>query len=203
MHARSFALKSGFFFLLCLTGMALPASALLQNQGSDSVMLEIRRQSGSSQKVNLYPGQSVEFGEDAVEVELIPRSSSGRTREEINVKVIERNGTIATLDKYGQPYVLGRTEFFEAPAVLKSGRAINTGNNTVDIRVNTAEGLSQTHSLYIRDAVTLPKSTQSVQVLSNRLFRGDEIIRVNVIMPDGKAHTISSLGGIVKLEEPV
>ena len=203
MHAAKFVLKTGAFFLLSLVCAVLPASALLQNQGSDSVMLEIRRQNGTSQKVNLYPGQSVEFGADAVEVELIPRSSGARTREEINVKVIERNGTVGTLDKYGQPYVLGRTEFFEAPTVLKPGRAINTGNNTVDIRVNTAGGLSQTHSLYIKDAVTLPKSTQSVQVLSNRLFRGDEVVSVNVIMPDGRAHTISSLGGIVKLEEPV
>ena len=60
-------------------------------------------------------------------------------------------------------------------------------------------GLSRLVVLYLEQTVTFPKDTYEVEVLTLKRLRGDEIVRVSVMMPDAVVYNITSLGGIARI----
>ncbi|HTL47877.1 MAG TPA: hypothetical protein VL688_07420 [Verrucomicrobiae bacterium] len=180
----------------------LSAEAGIKNKGDDAVSLEVERDSGFTQQVSLYPGQTIDIPEGATAIRIVPRSLSTRGDESIEVVITEPNGNSSTLKEPGQSYKLGTPPDSTAePAALKPGKVTNKGNINVDIVITHASGLTDERQIYVGQPVDLSEDVTQVQVLANRRLRGDEIVRVSVNMPDGEVVQITSLGGIAKLKQ--
>lgn len=192
--------KSRFWILfsaILLTGLPL-GWAGLTNQGNDAVQIEFQKKNDLSQSATLFPGQSMETPEGTVSVRVVSRGMGGRGDESIRLKVVERTGKEGLLTEYGQSYTLGITEEEEAPVVLKEGRMVNNGNIAVDVAMRQKNGRTRKTILYLNQSLTLPRNIYEVEVLQQGRLRGDEIVRVDVLMPDGTAVSITSLGGIAR-----
>lgn len=182
--------------------LTLPqAWAGVTNEGNEAVQIEINRKSGFSQRINLYPGQSETLPDDATSVKIIPRGFGARGDENLMVKIVESSGNIGELDKYGQTWILNRIDDEEAEIVFKPGNMTNVGNIVIDVSMINRKGFTQKRTLYIDQSYTVPKDIYEVRVLSNRRLRGDERINLKVVMPDGVEHSITTLGGIARIEE--
>jgi hypothetical protein len=194
--------KAGLFTLLGLL-LTLAFNALaraeITNEGNGSVTVEVSRKNQGPQISMLSPGQSIALPSDATEI-IAP--AKGRGDELIKVKVTEKNGRIGYLTELGGRYILGREEDEETAPVLTEGEVVNDGNISVDMAVRRKGNLlPEIRALHVGQPVAIPADTVEVELLSNRFLRGDEIIRVVVLMPDGNKQTIESLGAKAKLAE--
>lgn len=189
----------GIFFILAVLGGAAAASAGIVNDGNDAVQVEFQKKNGLSGSATLFPGQSLQTPSDAIALRVVPRGSGARGDESIRIKVSEPSGKEGVMTKFNQVYRLGVGEEAAARVVLKNGRMTNEGNIALDVALKRKGGLSDRVVLYLDQTVTFPKDTYEVEVLSLKRLRGDEIVRVSVMMPDGVAYTITSLGGIARI----
>lgn len=185
--------------MLVLLAGAVPAFAGLVNQGNDAVQIEFQKEDGLSESATLFPGQSLQTPPDAVALRVVPRGSGARGDEIIRIKVSEATGKEGVMTKYNQVYRLGVGEEAEARVVLKNGRMTNNGNIALDVSLKRKGALSSQIILYLNQTITIPKDTYEVEVLTLKRLRGDEIIRVLIVMPDGVTHNITSMGGIARI----
>lgn len=185
-----------------LLALAVPAWAGVTNEGNDAVEVLFEKNSGSSEQRGLFPGQSVVIPEGTVSVALRARGSGSRGDEKINVKIVEPSGTITHLKQYGATHRLGKQpDAAGGDTILKMGRLTNVGNINVNVAIRTSDGLSNMRELFIGQPLILSKNTIEVEVLSDKILRGDEIVKVSVLMPDGEQIEISGLGGKATLKE--
>lgn len=189
----------GILFILILLGGASAACAGIVNQGNDAVQIEFQKKDGLSESATLFPGQSLQTPPDAVALRVAPRGSGARGDESIRIRVSEASGKEGVMTKLNQVYRLGVGEEAEARVVLKNGRMTNEGNIALDVALKRKGGLSSRIVLYLDQTVTFPKDTYEVEVLTLKRLRGDELVRVSVMMPDGVVYNITSLGGIARI----
>lgn len=190
-----------FGFILCLSLLAgtFPAWAGVVNQGNDAVQIEFQKSDGLSESTTLFPGQARQTPEKTVSMKVVARGSGMRGDEQIKIRVVEANGKEGALTKYDQVYRLGVTEDTEVQVVLKSGRLVNLGNVALDIALKKKDGTSEKIVLYLDQTLTFPRDTYEVEILSLSRLRGDEIIRVGVMMPDGVGYTLTSPGSRARI----
>jgi len=196
-----------FFRSLMVLSVGLTAASPLlwsgiTNRGDDSVLLEIKKESGLSESPTLYPGQSIVMPDGAMQVRVMSRYSSMRGDENIMVEIVESGGGSVTLTSYNKVYVLGTSEDEKEETVdLKEGRLLNRGNTNVNIQVNRTLGPNVQRALYPDQPIPLPIDTTDITVLSDKKLRGDEIIHVSATMPDGETTEITTLGGKATLQK--
>lgn len=199
MKSLGFAGKTAFLLILALLA-GHSAFANITNKGDDAVQIEIRNKNGFSNFHSLFPGQSVAVPADAAEIE-ISRRAGLRGDENFLIQIVERNGTVAQLDRPGITHRLNLTEEEEKPVELKAARITNEGNVVVDLEITDRNGNTDTKTLYNDQTLLASKNTVKVEVLANRYLRGDERIRVKVVLPPGEVVTITALGGIAEVKE--
>ncbi len=191
------------FLLWILIGLfpgALSLWAGVTNLGNDAVQIEFQKEDGLSQSGTLFPGQSMETPAETTTVRVVPRGAGARGDEKIKIKIVESNGKEGILTKYDQLYQLGLTEETEQKVVLKPGRVSNKGNLSLDVAVRKKDGSEHKLVVYLGQTLEIPRDTYEVEVLGNqRRLRGDEIIKLVVLMPDGVGYNITSLGGIARI----
>lgn len=175
--------------------LALPAWAGIINAGNDAVQIEFKKRDGLSQSATLFPGQSMETPSGTESVRVVPRGMGARGDEIILIRVLENSGKETQLTKYGERCDLGASEAEEAPVRLKEGSLTNSGNIALDVLWRQKNGLSIKKTIYPNQALTLPRNIYEVEVLPQVRLRGDEIVRLDAVMPDGSASTITSPGG--------
>jgi len=194
--------KSGWVILTAcfLFAAGSEAHAGITNRGADDVHLRIERKDGNLRTVSLYPEQSIGLPEDAKSVTVIAPPLGGRGDENVKVEVIEEDGDVGLITELGGTYELDK-EKETGKVAIKKGIAVNQGNVPVDVILRFETGLSSRKTLYVADTLTLEKNVKEVEVASGGLFRGDEMISLSVILPDGTSHTIKRRGGKAKIKE--
>lgn len=196
--------KAGIIaWVILLTGAVLIPSAIanITNDGNEAVEVEVLNTDGVVNQYTLYPGQTLPLGDDAESV-TVPEKIHMRGDEELEVTIVEANGEVATITEYGKTYKLNEDKKKrKSDAEPEPGYATNTGNINVNITITRKNGRSVSHSLILEQTLGLPADTKEVKVTTNRAPRSDEIVNVEVLMPDGKEYTIMRDGGIVKMKE--
>jgi hypothetical protein len=197
-------MKSRLFFMTFWLAAALApmAGATITNDGNDAVMLEIKKESGFTEQITLYPDQFVGIPDQATEIKVVGRSLQARGDEKISVKIADPAGTSVTLKQYGQSYVLGTPIDAAAATVdLKAGTVKNKGNVIVDLEITHLSGEIDRKDLYLGQVLALPKDVVEVKVVANARMRGDEIVKVEIRMPDGELVNLSGPGASAKLKD--
>lgn len=189
----------GIFLTSWMLAGALPAAAGVVNKGNDAVQVEFEKANGLSESATLFPDQSVQTPRGTRTVRVAPRGSGARGDEIIKVLVVESSGKEGLLTKYNQVYRLGIVEDAETPVVLKDGRVINRSNIVVTITLRKRDGLESRSLLYLDQTKTFSSDIYEVEVMNLSRLRGDERVRIEVLMPDGVSHLITSLGGVARI----
>lgn len=162
------------------------------------MQIEFKKTDGLSQSATLFPGQSIETPPGTESLRVVPRGMGERGDEIIRIKVVENSGKETQLTKYGERYALGATPEEEAPVRLKEGSLTNSGNIALDVLWRQKKGLSLKKTIYPNQTLILPRNIYEVEVVQQNRLRGDEIVRVDALMPDGSATTVTSPGGIAR-----
>lgn len=191
------------FLAVCLLLSAARAFANVTNEGNDAVQIKVYRANGFSQFYTLYPGQSIAIPDKSTRLELEPRSSGARGDESIKVKVVLDDGSEIVLDGYGQSCQLDKPPDTEEASKVKLqyGKIMNRGNNVVTVDVKDDKNLVNRRVIYPGQPLAVAPDTVEVTVVNNGLLRGDEIVKVQVILPDGEDITITSVGGVAKMKK--
>lgn len=185
---------------LSVVVLVLPAEAGITNDGNYAVQVEIKRNKGTSRKSHIYPGQTISMPDDATAVHIPGGSFKGHGDETILLTIVESNGTVGTITALGGTYKLNQDGTEEAEAAeMILGSVKNTGNIYVTIQVTKENGKTSKQRLYPEDEYILPKDVAKVEVLKDRSLRGDEIIEVEVALPDETTSTITALGGVFEI----
>jgi len=203
LRKKSWAAFKPLVLLLLLTGLPFTAFANITNSGNDAVQIKISRKTGFSQSYTLYPGQSLTIPEGSTKVLVEPRGFGTRGDEDIKVVIVTVTGEEATLDGFGQSFDLEKSPdaaVEEEALTLQYGKILNNGNNVVDIDIKDDKGLVNRRVVYPGQPLALAPNTVQVEIVPNSRLRGDEVVKVEVLMPDGEDHTITRLGGIARIK---
>lgn len=203
MKTWKISLKIGF--VLCLTLLVLIPClyANITNEGNQSIRVEIERKSGFSRIVTLNPGQSVSLPKDATRVNIPPPSLSVWGDQVVNVTIVNADGTVTSLARFGASHEFNKEEDFGASkkVVLTAGKVVNSGNIPVQIIIYRPKGITEKRLVYVGQPISIPKDTVIVETSDDTPLRGDEIIDISVTMPNGTTKSIVRLGGRVTLQD--
>ena len=182
-----------------------PVEANISNDGNYAVQVEIKRKRGSPRRTRIYPGQAIVMPDNATEVRIPGGSFKGHGDETILVTIVESDGTVGTITELGGSFKLNQADSLEVlPVKLVPGSVKNSGNIHITVHITKENGKVVKRRLYPTDEYTLAKDVVQVEVVKDRTLRGDEIIKVQVQLPDKTRSTIAALGGIFKIvvDEP-
>lgn len=176
------------------------SSAIIVNESNDLVEVEAVKSDGQSERIRIFPSQSAEIPQKAVELKVVPKMFV-RGDEVVRVRVEQADGTVSYIKKFNQTFKLGvpmgEEEVF--PELIR--QVTNMSNNAVPLAVTKKNGTLQIMTILPKQSMILPEDTREVGIDKSGFMRGDESIQVEIIIPSGEKRTIANVSAKVSFEE--
>jgi len=180
------------------------------NEGTTPVKIAGAKKEGVIGSGSLPPGKSRVFSENPEMIRHVP--SNLYHDEKVKIKIIEDNGKVGWIRSRGGRYHFDkRSRLLDLAATgkrkvkkrveLMDGQALNEGNIPVYVEITFKDKRTSIKKDLLPDTILrIPKETLSVKIRQRNPLRGDEVIKVKVIMPDGKEKIIRNIGGTAHTE---
>ncbi|MBI3312909.1 MAG: hypothetical protein HYZ83_01550 [Candidatus Omnitrophica bacterium] len=187
-------LKNSSIFLLVLTLatflFSVPsvfAAASVTNKGNDTVEIKAHKADNSIATIPLDPGRSEFLPAGTYELMVVPHTGV-RADQVVSVNVVNDAGKETTLDTYWKVHKLNEAK--KAAAANVTPYVTNSGNVAVNAIIKRATGAVERRMVYIGESIYLPYDTVDVDVDTIGGSRGDEVINLSVVFPNGKKKSI-------------
>ncbi len=191
-------LKNLLFLITFLFAIhASAAIAAVSNNGSETVTVYIEKQNRKTVSFTVNPGQKISMPADASKVTIKPRGAI-RDDVDVDVVIVANSGESYTVEKYGDTINLLEEE---DNINLVQGFITNESNVSVSVSIYNKRGRPDSKRLNPGQAIQVPLGTTKVRVNPDGRDWGDEIIKVQVDLPDGSPAFIESLGGTISFLE--
>lgn len=186
-------IKFSLIFWLGL-GMAVSAAGgplyagkgSVTNNGNETVEVKVLKSNGSIDVLTLNPGSSQFLPETATDVMVAPRFGVHRDQV-VKVNVVNDAGKENLIQSYWVAHKIGEQK--KADTAVQ-GYAYNGGNVTVRAVITRQNGSKHTQTIYTGGTYYLPSDAVDVDADTLGGARGDEVINVSVVLPNGKKKTI-------------
>ena len=195
----------GFSLILFFAATPLFAGSII-NEGDSPVQVSGRTASGITGSVTLLPGQTSPIRQKFVWLKHVPGDSS----KTIRIKIINDDGTTGYINSLGGQYTFpeAREKAYQEKRNVERPKpklqpGYVTNNSNVQLYITTISShLGAQRTLTAMPGQTLSLPEDVVEVRTQPLnSRADSKISLEVVLPDGSRHHISSPHGSAHLKE--
>lgn len=182
--------------LFCLVSSRLFAASIT-NEGKTPIKLSGKTKSGVLAAMTINPGQTLPLRQTVLWVEHVIEGA----HQNVNIKILEDNGTVGRIQTYGGRYTLANQQTIapsgennsKKPSIsLQAGYALNNSNVEILVTLIKRSGRTVKQRIMPGQTANIPEDTIEVKLGSLNSHRGNEEVNLLVVMPDGKQHMIRS-----------
>ncbi|HOW59533.1 MAG TPA: hypothetical protein PLO78_07410 [Candidatus Omnitrophota bacterium] len=175
-------------------------AASITNEGDRPVKVNGKSASGIMMSLTLLPEKTLPIRQKVLWIEHVPEGPP----QEIRIKIITDDGNPGYISSWGGRYVFSsvpaNTGTGQKPAVkLRPGYATNYSNVQMYITATNRMGGKKTNVVMPNQSINIPENTVEVTTEPFNTSFGDQLIQVEIIMPDAKRHTIRSTRATVRI----
>lgn len=174
-------------------------AASITNNGKTAVKLTGKSATGIIGALTIQPGQIMPIRQKFLWIEHVPDGPA----EKINLKIMTDSGATGYITSPGERYVFpdsADSSLNSKPALkLRPGYALNGSNVQMYISLTNRGGGSRTSVLLPSQTMTIPEDTVEVKTEPFSNSFGDQVIQIEIVMPDGKRHVVRSSNETVRI----